>query len=127
MNGNVLSEQKINLNCEDLKKAKKLFEYLDFKERVRVKYHVIVYSNGYTEFAFQEVENLGTLIEYENINDFEGKTIEDINKVKEEMYNEIVKTGIKVTEEKDIKKAYELIVKKLEKGAVKKVPEKNEE
>jgi predicted adenylyl cyclase CyaB len=115
MNGNVLSEQKINLKCEDLKKAKELFEYVDFKELVRVKYHVTVYSDGNTEYAFQEVENLGTLIEYENINDFDGKTIEDINKAKEEMYNEIVKKEIKVTEEKDVKKAYELIVKKLEK------------
>lgn len=115
MNGNVLSEQKINLNCENLKKAKELFEYLDFEELVRVKYHVTVYSNGNTEYAFQEVENLGSLIEYENINDFEGKTIENINKVKEEMYNEIVKTGIKVTDEKDVRKAYELIIKKLEK------------
>lgn len=53
---------------------------------------------------------------YENINDFDGKTIENINKVKEEMYNEIVKTGIKLTDEKDVKKAYELIIKKLEKN-----------
>lgn len=115
MNGNVLSEQKINLNCEDLKKAKELFECLDFKEVVRVKYHVRVYSNGNTEYAFQEVENLGTLIEYENTNDFDSKTKEDINKAKEEMDNEIVKTGINVTDEKDVKKAYELIRKKLKK------------
>lgn len=54
---------------------------------------------------------------YENMNDFDGKTIENINKVKEEMYNEIVKTGIKLIDEKDVKKAYELIIKKLEKSS----------
>ena len=100
MNGNVLSEQKINLDCEDLNKAKELLKYVDFRELVRVKYHVTVYNNGNMEFAFQDVENLGTLIEYENINDFNDKTIEEINKAKGKMYNEIVETGLKITDEK---------------------------
>lgn len=104
-----MSEQKINLDCENLQKAKQLFESLDFRELVRVKYHVIVYSKENVEYAFQEVENLGTLIEYENVNDFEGKSSEEISRTKEDMYNEIIKTGIKISDEKDVKKAYELI------------------
>lgn len=115
ISGNVLSEEKINLDCKNLEEAKRLFEYLDFFELIRVNYHVTVYSNGKSEYAFQKVENLGTLIEYENIEDFDGKTIEEINSAKEEMYNEIINTGIKVTDEKDVRKAYELIQKKLEK------------
>lgn len=80
---------------------------------LRVRYHVIVYSNGDKEYAFQNVENLGTLIEYENTKDFNGETIDDIDKVKEEMYNEILKIGIRLTDERDVKKAYELIRKEL--------------
>ena len=114
-NGNVISEQKVNLNCEDIDKAKKLFSYVDFKELVRVKYHVTVYEKDGIELAFQDVENLGTLIEYENNEDFEGKSIEEINDTKKNMYNDIKKTGILITEELDVKKAYELIMKKIEK------------
>ena len=114
-NGNVISEQKVNLNCEDIDKAKKLFSYVDFKELVRVKYHVTVYEKDGIELAFQDVENLGTLIEYENNEDFEGKSIEEINDTKKNMYNDIKKTEILITEELDVKKAYELIMKKIEK------------
>lgn len=114
-NGNVISEQKVNLNCEDIDKAKKIFSYVDFKELVRVKYHVTVYEKDGIELAFQDVENLGTLIEYENNEDFEGKSIEEINDTKKNMYNDIKKTGILITEELDVKKAYELIMKKIEK------------
>ena len=64
------------------------------------------------EYAFQDVENLGTLIEYENVEDFEGKSLEKINNAKKKMYNEIKNTGIYITEEKDVKKAYELILNK---------------
>lgn len=110
--GNVISEQKINLDCDNLKKAKDLFEHLEFEELIRVNYKVLVYSNNKVEYAFQDVENLGTLIEYENIEDFEEKTLKDINDAKENMYNEVVDTGISLTEEKDIKKAYELILNK---------------
>ena len=64
------------------------------------------------ELAFQEVENLGTLIEYENEEDFEGKTNKDIIDAKIDMLNAIKTTGINTTDEYDVKKAYELIKKK---------------
>ena len=110
--GDVISEQKINLDCSDLEKAKDLFEHLEFEELIRVRYKVLVYSKDKVEYAFKEVENLGTLIEYENTENFEGKTLEDINKTKEIMYNEIKSTGICLTNEKDVKKAFELILNK---------------
>ena len=75
-----------------------------------MRYKVIVYSKGKVEYAFQDVENLGNLIEYENIDDFEGKSLDEINTVKKNMFEEIKNTGIKLTEEKDVKKAYELIL-----------------
>lgn len=111
-NGDVISEKKINLDCSDLEKAKDLFEHLEFEELIRVRYKVLVYSKDKIEFAFQDVENLGTLIEYENVEDFEGKSLNEINEAKENMYNEIKNTGINLTEEKDVKKAFELILNK---------------
>lgn len=110
--GDVISEQKINLDCSDLEKAKDLFEHLEFEELIRVRYKVIVYSKDKVEYAFQDVENLGTLIEYENTEDFEGRTLEEINNAKEIMHNEIKSTGICLTNEKDVKKAFELILNK---------------
>lgn len=110
--GNVISEQKVNLDCGDLDKARTLFEHLEFEELIRVKYKVVVYSKDKVEYAFQDVENLGVLIEYENLEDFEGKSLDEINNAKNSMYNEIIGTGINLTDEKDVKKAYELIVNK---------------
>ena len=111
-NGDVISEQKINLDCSDLEKARDLFEHLEFEELIRVKYKVMVYSKDKVEYAFQDVENLGVLIEYENMDDFEGKSLDEINNTKNNMFEEIKNTGIKLTEEKDVKKAYELILNK---------------
>lgn len=110
--GDIISEQKINLDCSDLEKAKDLFEHLEFEELIRVRYKVTVYGKGKVEYAFQDVENLGVLIEYENMNDFEGKSLDEINSVKKNMVEEIKNTGINLTEEKDVKKAYELILNK---------------
>lgn len=117
--GDVISEQKINLDCNDLEKAKDLFEHLEFEELIRVRYKVFVYSKDKVEYAFQDVENLGTLIEYENTEDFEDKTLEEINNAKETMYNEIKNTGISLTKEKDVKKAFELILNKYFKKSLK--------
>jgi len=111
-NGQVISEQKVNIDCNNLEDAKKLFEYLNFEELIEVKYHVLVMEKDGIELAFQDVENLGLLIEYENNNNFENKTIEEKKKEKIKMYKEIKKLGIKITEDYDIKKAWELIVKK---------------
>lgn len=110
--GDIISEQKINLDCSDLEKAKDLFEHLEFEELIRVRYKVTVYGKCKVEYAFQDVENLGVLIEYENMDDFEGKSLDEINTVKNNMFEEIKNTGINLTEEKDVKKAYELILNK---------------
>ena len=63
------------------------------------------------ELAFQIVENLGTLIEYENINDFSSKTNAEIKLEKRHMYNTIKDLGLDITEELDVRKAFELIKK----------------
>ena len=118
LSGNVISEKKISLDIQDIDKAKKIFEYLEFNELVEVKYHVVVYGKDGIEFAFQVVEDLGTLIEYENKSDFEGKTLDEINSVKKKMFEEIKNTGIKISNEIDVKKAYELIKRNLKETTV---------
>ena len=47
------------------------------------------------------------------MNDFEGKSLDEINSTKNNMFEEIKNTGINVTDEKDVKKAYELILKNI--------------
>lgn len=112
--GIVISEEKINVSIDDTKKAQELFEKINFKKLVSVHYDVIVYSNNDYEFAFQDVEGLGLLLEFENENDFEGVSDEAVANEKQKMY-EIIKTyGIKVENNYDIKKAYELVMKKLD-------------
>lgn len=112
-NGDVISEKKINIDIQNIEKAQKLFEYLNFNKLVEVKYHVVVYKKEDVEFALQIVDDLGNLIECESRNDFEGKSLDEINNVKRNMYDMLKKTGLKMTEELDVKKAYELIQKKL--------------
>lgn len=112
-NDMVISEEKINVSINDIQSAHKLFKKINFKNLVDVKYDVIVYSNNDYEFAFQNVEGLGLLLEFENENDFEGVSDEAIANEKQKMYEIIKNYGIKVENNYDIKKAYELLMKKL--------------
>lgn len=112
-NGNIISEKKISVECNSLESAKQLFECLNFEELVEVKYNVLVMEKNGIELAFQYGDDIGVLIEYENKNDFSNKTNEEIRLEKENMYNYIKKLGIEITEEMDVKKAWELIEKSL--------------
>lgn len=111
--GMTVSEEKINVDINDIDKAKSLFLALNFDEIVRVKYECIVYERDGLELALQEVDGLGLLLEYENINDFEGIVEDKIIETKKLMLQEIKNLGIKTTDEIDVKKAYELIEKRL--------------
>ena len=112
--GIVLSEEKINVTIDnnDISKAEKLLEALGFKKLVDVNYDCIVYKNGDTELAFQDVEGLGLLLEYENTSDFEGASDKEIIEEKIKMLNEIRSYNIDISDDYDIKKAYELVIKK---------------
>lgn len=109
----VMTEEKINVNCDDLDTAKKLFLALHFRPLVKVCYDVIVFSNQKIELAFQNVKNLGLLVEYENVKDFSDSTEEEIVLAKQQMLKEIKNLNIQTTEEMDVKKAYELIQKQI--------------
>ena len=112
-NNTVISEEKINVNVDNLSNAERLLNAVGFKKLVDVNYDVIVYQKDKLEFCFQNVENLGILLEYENENDFEGKTNEEILSCKKNMVEEIKKYGLLVDDDYDIKKAYELIKQQL--------------
>ena len=109
----VISEEKININVDSIEKSEKLFEKLGFKKIVEVNYDVIVYEKDGLELAFQNVDNLGLLLEYEKNNDYTGYSDEDIMHEKEKMLEEIRKLKIDIENDYDVKKAYELIYKKL--------------
>lgn len=112
-NEKLISEKKVNVDCNDLQSAQKLFECLKFEKLVEVKYHVIVLEKDGIEFAFQDVENLGLLMEYESLIDFENKSIADIKEEKQKMYDFVKQTGLNITDEQDVQKAYELVNKNL--------------
>lgn len=110
---NIISETKININCEDLSEAEKLFENLGFDILTIVKYKVKVYEKDGIELAFQNVGGLGSMIEYENAEDFENKNIEEIKKVKQKMEEKIESFRILIEKGNDVKKAKELIEKNI--------------
>lgn len=87
----------------------KLLELIGLKTIANVNYDVIVYSNDDIEFCFQSVENLGLLLEYENKNDYDGYTNEEILSEKFKMLKEIQKYGLNISNDIDVKKAFELI------------------
>ena len=92
-----------------------LFNKLGFEELTSVKYDIIVYSNGLYEFAFQNVCDLGLLMEMEHSDDFTGYSYEDILKEKEKMLNIINSYNLITGTDYDVKKAYELVLKRLKK------------
>ncbi len=109
----VISEEKINIIIDNIDNAEKLFEKLGFKKIVEVNYDVIVYEKNGVELAFQNVENLGLLLEYESSDDYSNFTDADIIKEKRKMLDEIRKFNIDIENDYDVKKAYELICKNL--------------
>lgn len=109
----VLSEEKINVNIDNIDKAEQLFNSLNFRNIVNVNYDVIVYEKDNLELAFQNVEGLGILLEYENESDFSNYTNEEILLEKQKMLAEIKKYNLNISDDYDVKKAFELINKNL--------------
>lgn len=107
----LLYEDKINLKCEDLENAKLLFEALDFKELVIVQYDSFVYQNGGLELSFQNVKDLGLLLEIES----DKKNLEseeDVMQEKRRLYNLAKSLSLNIGDELNIKKAKALIKKR---------------
>ena len=110
--GHVTSEEILSAKIDDIDIMKKMLERLGFEELIQKNQYFNDYTKGDIVFILEEVKDIGLLIEYENKNDFTGKSDEEIMEVKREMYNTIKSIGIDICEDYDVKKAYDLIVKK---------------
>lgn len=107
----LLYEDKINLKCEDLENAKLLFEALGFKELVIVQYDSFVYQKEGLELSFQNVKDLGLLLEIES----DKKKLESEENVmheKRRLYNLAKSLSLNIGDELNIKKAKALIEKR---------------
>ena len=107
----LLYEDKINLKCEDLENAKLLFEALGFKELVIVQYDSFVYQKQGLELSFQNVKDLGLLLEIES----DKKNLEseeDVMHEKRRLYNLAKSLSLNIGDELNIKKAKALIEKR---------------
>ena len=107
----LLYEDKINLKCEDLENAKLLFEALDFKELMIVQYDSFVYQKGGLELSFQNVKNLGLLLEIES-DKKKLESEEDVMQEKRRLYNLAKSLSLNIGEKLNIKKAKALIEKR---------------
>lgn len=106
----LLYEDKINLKCEDLENAKLLFEALDFKELVIVQYDSFVYQKEGLELSFQNVKDLGLLLEIES-DKKKLESEEDVMQEKRRLYNLAKSLSLNIDDELNIKKAKALIEK----------------
>lgn len=107
----LLYEDKINLKCEDLENAKLLFEALDFKELVIVQYDSFVYQKEGLELSFQNVKDLGLLLEIES-DKKKLESEEDVMQEKRRLYNLAKSLSLNIGDELNIKKAKALIEKR---------------
>ena len=107
----LLYEDKINLNCEDLENAKLLFEALGFKELVIVQYDSFVYQKEGLELSFQNVKDLGLLLEIES-DKKKLESEEDVMQEKRRLYNLAKSLSLNIGDELNIKKAKALIKKR---------------
>lgn len=107
----LLYEDKINLKCEDLENAKLLFEALGFKELVIVQYDSFVYQKEGLELSFQNVKDLGLLLEIES-DKKNPESEEDVMQEKRRLYNLAKSLSLNIGDELNIKKAKALIKKR---------------
>ena len=105
----VLTEEKLSTGIDNTEKTIQILEALGFHKLVDVKYDVVVYAKGNLELCFQQVENLGLLLEYESLETFEDASSEDVLKEKNKMLEKIRSYQLEVSDDYDVKKAYQLI------------------
>lgn len=109
--GKVISEIKYNVKIDSIEDAYNFFNEIGFNKLVEVKYDTYVYEKDELELCFQDVENLGLLLEVENDKDFTNASSREILNEKKKMAKNISKLGLDISNDFDVKKAYELIKK----------------
>ena len=112
----VISEDRIKVIVDNLDNVSKIFNKLGFSKLVQLQQDMTIVSNGKIELCLQDVSGLGLMLEYENNKDFTNVSCEDILKEKRKMLEEIKSYNLNITDEYDVKKAYELIYKDIDKN-----------
>ncbi|MBR3116785.1 MAG: hypothetical protein IKF36_02795 [Bacilli bacterium] len=110
--GKVTTEEIYSVQIDNIDNMIKILETIGFKELVRKNQYFNDYTKDDITFILEDVEGIGLLIEYENKEDFNFKNDDEIIEEKIKMYNYIKSLGIDIGDDYDIKKAYELIIKK---------------
>lgn len=110
--GQVTKEDIYSVQIDNIDNMISILETIGFKELVRKNQYFNDYTKDNITFILEEVEGIGLLIEYENKNDFSSLIDDEIIEEKIKMYNYIKSLGIDIGDDYDIKKAYELIIKK---------------
>lgn len=114
-NGIAISDTKINVIIDNTENAIEIFKKLGLKTIVKVSDTIHVYDKDDLSIAIEDVKGLGILLEVENENDFTGYSTEEIIKEKEKMYEELKTLNLDLDDDYDVKKAYELLLKNIEK------------
>lgn len=92
--GKILKNGKLDCNINNIEEAYELLISIGYKERIRLKDKLTVYSNKEDELVIQEVNNKYLYIEIEEKCEYLNKTYNDI----EEMKNVFNKYNIKIKE-----------------------------
>lgn len=90
--GKIIKNGKVNCCVNSINEAKNLLEVIGYKELLVIKDHLMVYSNDFTEFCIQIVNNKHIYIEMEEDNEFTGKHYNNIN----DMINDFNKLNIPI-------------------------------
>jgi len=90
--GKIIKNGNVNCCVNSIIEAKNLLEVIGYKELLVIKDHLMVYSNDFTEFCIQIVNNKHIYIEMEEDNEFTGKHYDNIN----DMINDFNKLNIPI-------------------------------
>ena len=102
-NNNVIAEQKVKCPIENLQKALQIFDLCKLNCWCEIKQVMTVFKKGKIQFAMQEVENLGTFIEYEEDDDM--KDMSEYEKI-ELLLSRLRDIGLELGDDYSCKKVY---------------------
>ena len=102
-NGDVIAEEKYHCGVNNLEDALNVFKMSNLNVWCELKQHMSVFKREDITFLVQQVEGLGTFIEYEEDEDMRGLTAEE--KIKAMLEN-LNKLGLNIGKDFNCKKVY---------------------
>ena len=110
VDGQVVSEEKIHCSIDNIDSAIKIFELSNLNIWCNLKQHMWIYGKDKIKFTIQQVEGLGTFIEYEEDETMVGLT--DNEKI-QFMLNNLRNLNIKIGDDFNCKKVFLMLQKNL--------------